>query len=295
MPNPTRQPLLPLEETSGLSLREAAHTYADAGLAVFPCWPGTKRPAVSGSFYDATDDHQQINRWWSWQPEANIALPTGHGIEVLDIDVHASGTGFEELRRVFDTGLGRQWAHAVRTPSGGLHLYYPSDPDNPQSSWSREKAHMDFRGTGGYIITVPSQIHLAGQPHRYQPIGPAYRGAPIEGEQVRELLTPLRPEAPDWWVPDGDLTEHAQRINGWLARYEGSNRSEALFWSACRLVEAGANETDSYAFLAETATNLGMREREILATIRRAHLHASPLSDQPTPVSRSRPAGWSLS
>lgn len=275
MPTST-SPLLPLQEAAALPLRHAAQCYAEAGVAVFPLVPGTKRPAVGHGFHEASTDHRQIDRWWSWLPSANIGLATGDRVDVLDIDVHTSGTGFTHLRDLLDAGLANQWAHAVRTPSGGLHLYYPSDPARPQRNWSREAAHIDFRGTGGYIVAAPSQITVAGQPRQYTPVGAGYPGRPLEADRIRELLTPAGPVIPQQRQPEESLHGYGDRIGGWLDRYEGSDPSGALFWSACRLVETGADELDSYAHLAEPAAKLGLTDRELTATIRRAHQAATP-------------------
>lgn len=201
---------------------------------------------------------------------------------LLDIDVHTTGDGFTALQRLLDSGLASQWSHAVRSPNGGLHLYYPANEEHPQRNWNREMAHMDFRGTGGYIIAPPSRVLVQGVPRPYEPVGPSYPGRPIEADRVRELLTPPRPPMPDFAPTEGSQSERAAGLAGWLAGFEGSNRNEALFWSACRLVEAGATETDTYATLAEPAARLGLTEQETVATIRNAHRVADPESGQPT-------------
>ncbi|GAA3844823.1 bifunctional DNA primase/polymerase [Brevibacterium casei] len=299
---PHTKPLLPLEQAAVLPLREAAHAYAEAGVGVFPCWPGSKRPAMPHSFQDASTSHRQIDSWWSWQPEANIALRTGDHTDVLDIDVHPTGDGFTRLRELLDAGLGTEWAHAVRSPSGGLHLYYPSDPDAPQPSWNRVREHVDFRGTGGYIIAAPSRITHAGQSRgQYQPIGAAYPGRPVQAEQIRELLTPARP---DFEVPvliGESRDDYGSRISDWLAGYDGSDPSGAAYWSACRLVEAGADEPTAYTYLAAPSAQLGLRESELVGVIIRAHHAAGPdpdvmawLERTGQPLSPTRSSGRSL-
>lgn len=287
-----RRPLLPLDQTARLSLDQAAHRYAEAGVAVLPLVPGTKRPALEHGFHEASTDHTQITGWWSRLPTANIGIRTGDQVDVLDIDVHASGTGFSRLHELLDAGLADRWAHAVRTPSGGLHLYYPSDPDRTQRNWSRASAHIDFRGVGGYIVAAPSQITHTGVRRGYEPLGASYPGNPVEADRIRDLLTPThpRPVLPQQWGPaESSLDEYGQQISTWLEGFEGSDRSGALFWSACRLVEAGADELTSYAHLAEPATALGMTQREVTSTIRRAHQATSP-EPEPTGGYRNGPA-----
>ena len=223
-------PLMPHDQVAHLSLREAALVYARAGLAVFPCWPGSKKPATTHGYREATIDLERVGYWWRRNPQANIGVTTGTRVDVLDIDVHAGGTGFGALQRLLDAGLAREWAHAVRSPSGGLHLYYPADPDRPQRSWSRSSAHIDFRGQGGYVITVPSRITIAGDERVYEPVGQAFRGRPIPADRIRELLSPSPPaRRPALSSVVASLEEHALRIGAWLGHSEGSDRNEALF------------------------------------------------------------------
>lgn len=55
-------------------LSVAARQFADAGVPVFPCVPGGKRPLTEHGFHDATTDLDQIAAWWRQHPEANIAV-----------------------------------------------------------------------------------------------------------------------------------------------------------------------------------------------------------------------------
>lgn len=134
----------------GLSLPDAAAAYASAGLAVFPCVPGEKRPLTRHGLSDATADLNRVLAWWGRWPEANIGLVTGlpGGFDVLDIDVHPGGSGFPALRRARQAGLVDGWAVLVRSPSGGVHLYFPVGPEREQRPWALPRQHVDFRGGG---------------------------------------------------------------------------------------------------------------------------------------------------
>ena len=79
----------------------------------------------------------------------------------LDIDVHPGGSGFPALARARRAGLVGGWACLVRTPSGGLHLYYPASGEHGQESWSLPALHVHFRGVGGYVIAPPSRVVTA--------------------------------------------------------------------------------------------------------------------------------------
>src|SRR5690625_7186878 len=66
---------------------DAARAFAAAGVPVFPCAPGGKRPLIRDGqgFRDATTDLTQIDAWWSRAPAANIGIPTGaaYGVVVV--------------------------------------------------------------------------------------------------------------------------------------------------------------------------------------------------------------------
>lgn len=271
----TFTPLLPFDTIAGLSLRDAALAYAREGFRVVSCWPGTKIPTTEHGFREATADRDQVAAWWAAHPRANIGLATGTHVDVLDIDACAAGSGFPVLQRLHQRGLIGGWAQAVRSPSGGLHLYYPSDPEHPNRTWSRGLAHIDVRGTGGYIIAPPSRLRIQGRWRAYVPVGPAYEGVPLAGERIRELLTPPLPKHPSAVAPV-DAPERVRRLQGWLSRAQEGNRNASLFWAACRMVELGASEDDTLAALGDIAERIGLGDRETRSTIRSAHQAATP-------------------
>ena len=103
----------------------AALAHAAAGLPVFWCKPGSKQPATSRGFKDATSDAERITRVWTACPDLNPAVPTGApGPDVLDVDVRADGNGFGALNRLKRAGLLAGARALVRTPSSGLHIYF---------------------------------------------------------------------------------------------------------------------------------------------------------------------------
>ena len=50
-------------EVNGMPLADAAARFAAAGVPVFPCVPGEKRPLVSRGFHDASTDREQVEGW----------------------------------------------------------------------------------------------------------------------------------------------------------------------------------------------------------------------------------------
>lgn len=134
-------------------IKEAALFWAKQGYPVFPCSPENKRPLVATGFKAATTDAQTIKRWWGAWPEAMIGMPTGEasGISVVDVDVHGEVNGmpwYEEHRADFAD------APIVKTPSGGLHIYFIAD--GTKNSASKIARGVDTRGDGGYVCVPPS-------------------------------------------------------------------------------------------------------------------------------------------
>ena len=265
-----------------MPLPEAAARFAAAGVPVFPCVPGEKRPLVRRGFHDATANAAQVSEWWSRWPQANIGIPTGaaSGVEVVDVDVHFTGTGFPAFRAAHREGLAAGWTALVRTPSGGLHAYYPADPDRSQSSWQVARAHVDFRGDGGYIIAPPSKVlRPGGVRASYRLIVAGNSPAPVDAAQLRKFLDPRTP------IPlDRARASRAERrgsdakvLAGWVAGRGEGERNRGLFWAACRLAEAGTPPDATLEALGPAAEHAGLGSREIMATIRSAYRTTHPI------------------
>src|SRR5262245_25152009 len=107
--------------------------YARQGIPVFPVWwpvaedvcacpqgakcrNPAKHPITTHGLHDATTNLDQVRRWWTAHPYANIGMPTGQvsGRVVVDIDKEEAK---EELRPIPIT-------RGVRTGGGGLQLHY---------------------------------------------------------------------------------------------------------------------------------------------------------------------------
>lgn len=269
-------------EVGGMPLPEAAARFAAAGVPVFPCVPGEKRPLVARGFHDATADPVRVAGWWSRWPSANIGIPTGaaSGVEVVDVDVHATGTGFPAFREAHRHGHAAGWAALVRTPSGGLHAYYPADPDRVQSSWQAARVHVDFRGDGGYIIAPPSKVLRPGgerAPYRLI-VASGDTPVPVDAARLREFLDPRTP------IPIDHARaarferrgSDAKVLAGWVAGRGEGERNRGLFWAACRLAESGTPPDATLDALGPAAEHAGLGSREIIATIRSAYRTTHP-------------------
>lgn len=283
-PMDARQAMRVLDRLAGVPLPDAAARIAAAGLPVFPCRAGQKRPLTSHGLLDATREPGQVAAWWRRWPAANIGLPTGvvSGLVVLDIDVRTSGSGFPTFQALTQQGLATGWAGLVFTPSGGLHAYYPAA--GPARCWQAPAQHVDFRGDGGYVVIPPSLLHRPdGAVIGYRVARVAHHAPrPLAADGIRDLLLPRTHPTPTHSPaePSGKRSSDADRLAAWVAARSEGERNRGLFWAACRLAETGATPEQIQAVLGPPAEHAGLPGPEIAATIRSATRTAasSPLS-----------------
>lgn len=278
--------------SDGWPLSVAARGLATAGVPVFPCVPGGKRPLTHHGFHDATTDPDVIEAWWRRQPQANIGVPTGtaSGLVVVDVDVHGPVNGFEAFRRADEAGLVDGWQLLVATPSGGMHAYYPAAPGTEQRSWQAARAGVDFRGDGGYILVPPSTVdsgETGGTSYRVRRVS-AGGVASLDAARLRDLIDPRPAPGARRAGPVRDVS--AERLAAWVAGREEGERNRGLFWAACRLVENGTPPADAMAVLGPAAEHAGLSRREVEATIRSAYRSAPPATHPAARPSAKRAA-----
>lgn len=272
---------------------QVASDLASAGVPVFPCVPGQKRPLTPRGFHDATTDLAQVERWWARWPEANLGLPTGavSGVVVVDVDVREDVDGRESMRRALDAGRVGMPVFTVVSPSGGRHGYYPATPGVVQRSWQAAWAGVDFRGDGGYIVIPPSRT----------PAG-SYRlvtvrqgaAAGIDSEALREFLDPrpvLKPRTGDRGMAQSEPGVVVSRLAAWVAGLGEGERNRGLFWAACRAAEQAIDPATVVDVLGAAAAHTGLGPREIATTVRSAYRTAHPTS---APAASPSPASASL-
>lgn len=143
-----------------------AREWAEAGFYVFPVIPDGKIPLIAKSdggrgVLDATRDFDQIAAWWTLCPEANIGCaPDASGHFVIDPDEGVTNNGrtkngIQNLRDL-EQDLGHlPVTFTVRTPGGGLHLWFKG---TARSSTSRIAQDIDTRGVGGYVLLPGSSV-----------------------------------------------------------------------------------------------------------------------------------------
>jgi hypothetical protein len=207
------------------NLLAAALAAVDRGWHVFPLRPGTKKPAghneddcprtgrcaTGHSKWEqrATTDPDKIRAAWS-QAFYNIGLATGpSGLCVIDLDTPKPGeiapdrwkaagaTNGEDVLAVLAEEAGQPVPGdtlTVRTPSGGLHLYYAMPPGVALRKTEGERGNglgwlIDTRPWGAYVV-APGSVTPDG---RYEYL---FDGPPaVLPTWLVERLTPAPPPA----------------------------------------------------------------------------------------------------
>ncbi|WP_442815245.1 bifunctional DNA primase/polymerase [Streptomyces sp. NBC_01298] len=260
-------------------------------------------------FHAATLDPARIEQCWGSRPDLGIGVACGPAdLVVVDIDAHARELpdrdrllpGVAISPDVDLTGLANGFhtlgllaalrgavspaddasTLRVRTPSGGLHVWYR---DHGGHRWQCSTGsgngralawQVDLRAHGGYIV-APGTVTRAGV---YEPVGPAREPAPLPAWLARELertghLSPAHVAAPRSVPPrarqaviaaGGGRGAPGRLLTGVLAEVvacaavpEGAAFSEKLnraAYTAGGLVAAGhLTETDAAGLLREAA------------------------------------------
>lgn len=136
----------------------AALKYAARGLSVMPLIPGGKKPATRHGSTEASADPEVINKWWAKWPNANIGVATGliSGVIGVDVDDKDGRPGKKSLEKLL--AAGELLTATVKTPSGGLHLYFKIKPGVKITNRADVMPGIDIRGDGGYLVVPPSSI-----------------------------------------------------------------------------------------------------------------------------------------
>lgn len=175
-----------------------AHRLAQAGIPIFPADSATKKPLVRFTI-SATTLPRGVDYFWSRY--GADAVPCIHlfgaGLLVIDLDRgHAEGIdGVAAFNCLLDQYGELPASPAVRTPRGGVHLYFrqprlvhPSEPLG--NSGSRIAPGIDVRGRNGYVV-APGAIMATGE---------FYEGIPGTLELAHAFSSGAIPEPPQWLV-----------------------------------------------------------------------------------------------
>jgi hypothetical protein len=225
--------------------------YARAGWQPFPCKPASKEPATVHGFKDGNNSPERIRAWWTECSEYNIAIPTGSpGPDVLDIDVREQGSGWAALNQLKRAGLLTGARALIRTPGGGLHVYFAG---SDQPSGRLPQHFVDFKARGGYVLVPPSAVD--GKPYALLDHRTGTSG--LDWQAVRRLLDSPRPRR-SRSEASGDIGALVE----WVARRQPGDRNHPLFWAAREAARAGQLDDGAVERFVDAAIRAGLRGGE---------------------------------
>lgn len=265
---------------------------------IFPSLAGAKIPATVNGLHAATLDVECIRAGWQFNPDFNIGIATGpSGLVVIDCDAGKpwpldtpppAGVidGADVLCCLAET-LGQRpellfRTAGVRTPSGGVHLYYRAPAGRTfKNTAGRLGAWIDTRAVGGYVVG-PWSVLPAGE---YLPIagfdtllaGGTVDAAPLPMWLADALDPPAVPARDPYRAGPPDPFSAATGYVAAAVAGEAEKvrtaatgtRNHTLVRAAFRVGQvAGADDPDVFAQLLAAATGAGLTDREGQATIR---------------------------
>ncbi|MEU3052214.1 bifunctional DNA primase/polymerase [Streptomyces griseus] len=271
------------------------------GFHIFPVEPGEKTPhklrpdkpwTIKWS-EAATTDINQVIRWWTRSPYANIGIAAKpSGLLVVDCDMpkreyQLKGTAWEfmhdkygplvdgndvlrEMCERYGDSYGRlERTYRVCTASMGLHLYFRWPEGLEASQASPVPGLLDVRcngGTkGGYVLGAGSETAKGAYVAENDLI--VDDSSPWLVELVREKPKPVRPKSP--FQQPRQSGGFAGLVEAVTYAQEG-NRNNVLLWAARSMCEDGATEEQAIELLVPAALDCGLDggERQAEQTIR---------------------------
>lgn len=176
--------------TSTSPFHAAARALAKRGLAVVPCKPRTKVPALAG-WPNLVLSDAAIDAWWEDNPEYNVGIILGAPARKLlvDIEMKKGLNGEADLRRIEEEYEPLPASVEAITPNGpGRHIYLNYYGSDVRSCYIAPGIEIK---AGGFQVLAPPSIH--------PDTGTAYRWSVDSASKFAD--------APQWLV---DLAIRAQ-------------------------------------------------------------------------------------
>ncbi len=127
--------------------------YLRAGVSVVPA-DRLKRPLLDAwtPYMERQPMLQEIRDWWTTWPWAGVAIVCGAVSDVVVVDIEG-----EAIWVLDEEPL--PYTPKVRTPSGGVHLYYRYEPGVRSTTWSEDGRHIgEIRSDGNLVMAPPSRV-----------------------------------------------------------------------------------------------------------------------------------------
>jgi hypothetical protein len=200
------------ERSPNEAMIHTALEYLKLGYRPIPLVTGTKRAEIKWKEYQARPPNEE--NVWSWFSvgEPNVALLTGNGVVVVDVDDPA-------LTEAVIDHCGAT-PMKCQTPGGGLHLYYAMRPGVHYGNAVRIKGKpIDLRCEAAYVVCPPSR-NESGVSYRW--LGEPIRASDLPLIKVSWLRErkPGRLITPASGIDGQDIA--VRRARAYLARIEGA-------------------------------------------------------------------------
>jgi hypothetical protein len=236
-------------------IQRAALAYASKGWPVFPCSVGGNWPANEGGYRDATTNPARIEEWFTRFPQLNLAVATGFpGPDVLHIDYRGyDRDGYGALEWLERAGLTAGAGSYVKTPGGGMHLYFAG---TRQFGSVQPEDHVSFHAQDSYVLLPPST--LAGKPYVGMNV-PGQPGTLDWAAAVKSLDASRLQRQSGAWEPD----ERRDRFARWVS---SQPQPRTALLRTARSTLARDPEADLSA-LTEGARMAGLSPREVRSII----------------------------
>jgi hypothetical protein len=121
----------------------------DLGFEIIPITPGTKIPPKGYKWRQRNITKEQIKKL---KKEYNWAVRLKE-ITVIDIDTKQAN-GYAEFKKATGLDPEKIKTYKVRTPSGGLHLYFKGESEQR----IKGVPSVDLKSSGGYVLAPSSSI-----------------------------------------------------------------------------------------------------------------------------------------
>lgn len=145
-----------------MTTAEIAKRYLARGWSIVPLVPRTKRPSRALAPYlsgEARMTPEECDAHWAASPEDGIAVITGAPSMLIVVDGdRRHGADIEAMRADCPSG------YVVQT-GNGAHLYCTHPGVSPIPSGKTERAGVDRKGDGGYVVAPPSIHPETGEPY----------------------------------------------------------------------------------------------------------------------------------
>lgn len=145
-----------------MNLLPTALDYLAKNWPVIPCrlWfknPGDTRaekiPLVRWKPYqDALPTPQELTKWFTQWPTAQLGLVTGPGVGLMVVDIDLGATDADIASLQLPTTL------ISRTPSGGRHVFLRYPKNKKVKTVAGFRPHIDIRGEGGFCFTAGHKV-----------------------------------------------------------------------------------------------------------------------------------------